>query len=228
MNSPISIRPLAAVLLSAAALLGCSAGAGSETARPDPEPIAFAPCSDGPAAGIQGALCGRHRVWEDRLAQSGRQLDLDVVVLRAIGPEPRSDPIFLVAGGPGEAATLLSRRYSDSWMRRDRDLVLVDQRGTNGDHRLACQEPVERDLQSYLGPLFEKEPFRACRARLEQRAELTKYGTPTAMDDLDEVRAALGYERINLIGGSYGSRASTPPISRASPTWWWTPTATSS
>ena len=88
---------------------------------------------------------------------------------------------------------------------RQRDIVLVDQRGTGKSHPLECrstsnslQELTESDVQS-LGRL------RTCLAGYD--ADVRLYTTPIAMDDLDDVRAYLGYDRINLYGGSYGTRA---------------------
>ncbi len=84
----------------------------------------------------------------------------------------------------------------------------MSQRGTGGDHRLDCSVAGhDDDLQTYLDVLFSVDAFEACRDALARFADLTKYTTPIAMDDLDEVRAALGYEEINLVGGSYGTRA---------------------
>ena len=93
-------------------------------------------------------------------------------------------------------------------------LLFVDQRGTGGSHPLNCDFYNAADLQSYLGYFFPLEDVRKCREQLEQKADLTLYTTPIAMDDLDEVRAALGYERLNLFGGSYGTRASLVYLKR--------------
>ncbi len=153
-------------------------------------------------------LQGTCDVYEDRAARKGRVIGLNVVVLPATGPDPREDPIFLLAGGPGQAATSLAMLAYDSWMRHERDIVLVDQRGTGASNPLHCS--LSGDLegpQGHLEPIFQPELFRACLEELRRRADLTLYSTPIAMDDLDQVREALGYEMINLIGGSYGSRA---------------------
>ncbi|MHC4948082.1 MAG: alpha/beta hydrolase [Planctomycetota bacterium] len=151
---------------------------------------------------------GTFRVAEDRAAGAGRMLDLKVVVLPATGDDPAPDPVFVIDGGPGVSAADLHRRHLDSWMRERRDIVLVSQRGTGGTNRLDCAAPGDDEhLQAYLEPIFDPPRFRACLDELSARADLRHYSTPTAMDDLDDVRAALGYERINLYGGSYGTRA---------------------
>ena len=96
-------------------------------------------------------LCGRLPVWEDRTARRGRRISLNVVVLRAMVKNPRPDPVFWIAGGPGQAATSLARGLARSWMRRDRDIVLVDQRGTGGSNRLDCAPSGDRDDPQALG-----------------------------------------------------------------------------
>ena len=151
---------------------------------------------------------GSFTVFEDRVAGAGRTLDLEIVVLHARADVPRPDPMFLLAGGPGvNAAANASGRRGDP-LRHERDLVFVSQRGTGGNHSLRFRLPGnDENLQGYLEPIFDVPAFEAAVAELSERADLTKYSTPIAMDDLDEVRRALGYEKINLSGGSYGTRA---------------------
>lgn len=158
---------------------------------------------------------GVYRVWEDRDQKAGRLISLEVIVLPAKGDDPRPDPVFIFAGGPGQNVTTMLGQWAGHWMRQDRDIVLVSQRGTGGDNRLACELPgSDDDLQGYLEPIFTEEAFRPCLEELAQRFDLTQYGTADAMDDVDDVRAALGYDKINLYGGSYGSRAELEYIRR--------------
>lgn len=155
------------------------------------------------------ARCGTYEVFEDREAKRGRKIALKIAVLPALGPNPAPDPIFYLSGGPGSAAVEQAGTavFLLEKARRDRDIVLVDQRGTGGSNPLRCDVPARSDLQRYLSDLMSPETAGECRKELEKRANLKLYTTPTAMDDLDEVREALGYERINLFGGSYGTRA---------------------
>lgn len=158
---------------------------------------------------------GSMRVWEDRTVQRGRLLSLEVVVLPATGKNAQPDPVFILAGGPGQNAAGLAGMWSSHWMRADRDIVLVSQRGTGGDNRLWCDlTGSDDDLQGYLEPIFDEQVFRDCLARLAERYDLTQYSTANAVDDLDDVRAALGYDRINLYGGSYGTRAALEYVRR--------------
>lgn len=158
---------------------------------------------------------GKFRVWEDREAESGRILELDVVVIPAAVEDSEPDPVFVFAGGPGQAVANQYNNWAKSWMRQDRDIVLLSQRGTGGTNKLSCDLPADDDnLQGYLDPLFNAPAFRACLEDLEKRFGLTMYSTCVAMDDANDLRQVLGYDKINLYGGSYGSRAELVYIRR--------------
>jgi pimeloyl-ACP methyl ester carboxylesterase len=150
---------------------------------------------------------GTFAVPEDRASGKGRMIHLSVVVLRARSATPKPGPLFVFAGGPGADVTQSQRSYLNSWEQQDRDVVLVSQRGTGGDNRLECPRAADDDnVQDYLDPLFRTEVFRPCLEDLRGRFDLTKYSTFAAADDYNEVRLALGYDRINVTGGSYGTR----------------------
>jgi pimeloyl-ACP methyl ester carboxylesterase len=136
-----------------------------------------------------------------------RILPLRVVVIPARSAKPR-EPIFILAGGPGQAATSLAAAFASA-SPEDHDMVFMDVRGTGTGHALDCafggsDEQPEKYLEPYLAPGSD---FAACRDALQQRADLTQYTTPIAMRDVDELRQAMGYEKINLDAGSYGTRA---------------------
>ncbi|MGK7311479.1 MAG: alpha/beta fold hydrolase [Candidatus Longimicrobiales bacterium M2_2A_002] len=162
------------------------------------------PGYDGPAR------CGSVAVAEDPSDPAGRRLALNVVVLDARGPDSVRvpDPVFVLDGGPGLAAT-----RAVEWVARDlavvletRDVVLVDRRGTGESNALDCPAASPSPGLADRRSVHPRERAAECRRSLEGRADLTKYTSPFAVDDLDAVREALGYERINLYGGSYGSR----------------------
>ena len=169
--------------------------------------IALVPCA---MDGVPGqARCGSHRVWENRDTKQGRQIDLSIIVLSATTLDRRPDPLFALSGGPGDApsfnARFFSRAFSD--IRKHRDLVLIDLRGTGKSAPLTCPELAKPAATGgFDADLLSVPAVRACRARLERSADLTRYTTEIAVDDLDEVRQALGYAQINLYGTSYGSR----------------------
>jgi pimeloyl-ACP methyl ester carboxylesterase len=170
--------------------------------------VALAPCTvPGTTGDVQ---CGHHRVWEDRDARSGRQIDLSIIVLRATETPRPPDALFVLAGGPGQGPSQIAGFVNDVFgdIRRHRDIVLLDLRGTGKSHSLACPELVELPANGiYDADWLSPAALKRCRERLERQADLRLYTTEIAMADLDEVRAALGYEQIDLYGTSYGTRA---------------------
>jgi pimeloyl-ACP methyl ester carboxylesterase len=162
-----------------------------------------------PCASSSEALCGKYQVFENRAANAGRKITLNVVVLPALAAQSAPDPVFFLTGGPGTNATRLARGSGlRRELRRERDLVFVDQRGTGESHLLDCDfGDAGTQAQSYFQELFPLDKVRACRAKLEKIADLKRYTTPVGMADLDDVRAALGYDRINLHAVSYGTLA---------------------
>jgi pimeloyl-ACP methyl ester carboxylesterase len=168
------------------------------------------PCAD--SSKYPDAKCGTVTVFENREAKSGRQIALNIAVLPALNQEHQPDPFFMIAGGPGQAVVGLFmqgvRKDFIAAVRANRDIVLVDQRGTGGSHPLPCElYPASAGVQALFGEFAPAEVVRACRDTLSKDSDLTQYTTPIAMNDLDDVRAALGYDKINLQGGSYGTRA---------------------
>lgn len=201
----------AAILVPLAALLG-AALAGAAPTDPGPVPAVDVRPHACKVPGSRETLrCATHAVWEDRVAGKGRRIGLNIVILPALGPARAPDPVFLLGGGPGEG---IADEAADqvpfvAALRRRRDVVLVDQRGTGRSNPLQCEiyGPGDGDPSRLAGEMFPDEVVRRCRERLEKVADLTLYTTPIAMDDLDEVRAWLGYEKVDLYGGSYGTRA---------------------
>src|SRR5690349_16712859 len=178
---------------------------GQSNPRLELKPCALA---DVPAAA--GAKCGSLTVFENRATKRGRTIDLKVVVLPATGPNRAPDPIFFIAGGPGSSITADADGIAvdAAHLRERRDLVLVDQRGTGGSHPIRCDFYGPPDsLQSFLGDFTPVAAVRKCREMYAKDTDLTQYTTSIAVDDLDDVRAALGAEQINVTGGSYGTRA---------------------
>ena len=169
--------------------------------------VALTPCT---IEGVPGqAQCGTYKVWENREARQGRQIDLSIIVLSALEPNKKADPFFMLQGGPGDAPSFNARFYSRAFhdIRKTRDLVLVDLRGTGKSAALTCPELARPDADgNFDADLLSVPAVRACRARLEKTADLRLYTTEIAVDDLEEVRQALGYGPINVYGTSYGSR----------------------
>ena len=151
-------------------------------------------------------LCATYPVWENRATKQGRKIGLHIVILPALGPDKQPDPVFELGGGPGEGITEVAAFYPDH-ARQKRDVVLVDQRGTGRSNPLDCTlygEPV--DFRRAAADNFPVAEVRKCREELEKVADLGQYTTSAFADDLNEVRVWLGYDKINLVGGSYGTR----------------------
>ena len=185
---------------------------------PPPATLALAPCTIPGIPGIARSVrCGRFEVWEDRAARAGRKIALRVVVVPASGPDRAGDPIVPFAGGPGEAvvddAGGAATPYAE--LNRRRDLVLIDVRGTGDSNSLACA--ALRTREGILGVLDGFLPVagvKACRQALEPRAALAQYTTSNAVDDVDDALGALGYDRVNLVGASYGTFAALEYLRR--------------
>src|SRR3982750_1501589 len=109
------------------------------------------PCKDSKLK--QPSKCGTYTVWENRAAKTGRTIDLTVRVLQATSPIPKPDPVFVRRGGPGEAATSAAAWYGDDPSMADRDIVLVDARGTGKSNGLHCPIPTDGPLQTFMPTL---------------------------------------------------------------------------
>jgi pimeloyl-ACP methyl ester carboxylesterase len=154
---------------------------------------------------LKFARCGTVVVPEDRQRPRQRTIALNVIVMPATSPTPHAPPLFDIDGGPGLPVTKNAEFYASfgSTYRARRDVVMVDQRGTGGSNPLHCSELSAP--QAAYQPLYPAAAVRRCRRVLESNADLTKYGTRDAVADLDSVRAALGYDKIDLFGLSYGT-----------------------
>jgi pimeloyl-ACP methyl ester carboxylesterase len=158
------------------------------------------------AEGPPDASCGTYRVFEDRAARSGRTIDLKIVVAPALRRDPKPDPLFIFEGGPGGGAATLAVQRIPMFRhyQTDRDVVLIDQRGTGESNPLDCAAEADDDDFASIDE-YPVQRFRACLEKLQADARL--YTTSIAMDDIDDARQFLGYREINLWGGSYGTRA---------------------
>ena len=178
------------------------------------ERLTLAPChiakdGDQEAGGAEtNARCGTFLVPENRRLARSRMLPLRVVILPSRASRPR-EPVFILSGGPGQPATDQAQYYRGGWHTGNHEVVLLDLRGTGEGTALNCDlGGSDVDIQGYLdGYLADGTGYAACREALQRRADLRQYTTMSAMQDLDELRQALGYRTINLEGGSYGTRA---------------------
>lgn len=157
---------------------------------------------------VYGAQCGELILKENPADANSKDISVAILRLPAISPVADADPLFLIQGGPGgssiEMANQIHSFFAD--VRKNRDLIFVDQRGTGKSNPLRCEQAAPEDLT-----LTEAEQIKKYIALMKSCAEKYQhdaafYTTVHAVQDLDAVRNALGYEKINLWGGSYGTR----------------------
>jgi pimeloyl-ACP methyl ester carboxylesterase len=151
------------------------------------------------------ARCGELAVAENPGAPGGPSIDLHIAVVPALNRRATAAPLFLLAGGPGQAASDLYAGAAGAFARvnRNHDIVLVDQRGTGRSAALLCTYPDDWNLTTDPLPQL-REATESCLARFGDRVRY--YTTSIAVRDLERVRSALGYATIDLYGSSYGTR----------------------
>jgi pimeloyl-ACP methyl ester carboxylesterase len=151
-----------AIIILAASIGDVPAAAPDPPAAPQRRSVELRPCSP---KGLEAeAKCATYDVFENRGTTSGRRIPLKIVVLPALEKVKRQpDPLFILAGGPGQAATENAKFFARVFarVRRDRDIVMVDQRGTGESNGLDC-DLYGPTVQGHLRDLFPLESIRAC------------------------------------------------------------------
>lgn len=177
----------------------------SFNAYSDEQNFTFENCHvDGVKAQVK---CGKLQVPENYSKPDGEQIGIHFVVLPAIDNSDGKTPLMFLAGGPGQAATELAsdlRRVFNE-VRKTRDLILVDQRGTGESHPLQCEDVLAQNVYELTPEDFSEQDIKDCLATFS--TDLSQYNSENAIRDFDAVRVALGHQQINIYGGSYGTRA---------------------
>lgn len=181
------MRTVAAACAAALVVGGCGGGGTGS--------LHLHRCTIGGSPGVQ-AQCGALSVAENPFAPSWRHIDVHFAVVRATQPNPKPDALFDFAGWGGAGIE------DDAWLVQpfatlnlDHDIVFIDQRGTGQSNALSCTIPTT-DAATTTGAT------RTCVSRIGPR--LKYYTSAVAVDDVDRIRAALGYDKIDIYGGSYG------------------------
>lgn len=206
MTPPALYSPFRVALLALAAAAGAPLPADAAPA----DALTLTPCR---LKGVEHeARCGVLKRPLNPAEPGGRQIDLHVAVLPAVARNKKPDPLFFFAGGPGQSAIELAgtvARLQGRFLNR-RDIVLIDQRGTGRSAPLKCadSDPTVPLAQSN-DPAWMANLLRGCREALQAlpHGDLRQYTTPIAMADAEAVRQALGLGPVNIVGGSYGTRA---------------------
>ena len=179
------------------------------SALPDSNTIEFSNCMLAlPGTTLTApAQCGFLEVSEDPAEPQGRKIKLHIALAKATSTTVMPDPVFIFAGGPGQAA-------SETWVilhgmldkiRKNRDIIMIDQRGTGQSNKLDCEVESPDDLSTRIDLELLVQQTRDCAQVLDGDPRL--YTTTHGMRDYETVRQALGYEKINLLGVSYGTRS---------------------
>jgi pimeloyl-ACP methyl ester carboxylesterase len=158
---------------------------------------------------VQTARCGALSVLENPERPDGRRLAVHFAVIEASSGKSLPDPIVVLMGGPGEKAIESASIYVEKLaaLLSDRDLLLVDQRGTGKSAPLECHLFSPADPAASVRDVFPPAAVSRCARELQKSADLTRYTFYYFASDLERVRRALSYGRLNLFAGSYGTRA---------------------
>ena len=153
------------------------------------------------------AQCGSLEVPENPDEPDGKKISLNIAYAKATSTDVAPDPVFIFAGGPGQAATetWVMLRGTLNKVRRNRDIVMIDQRGTGQSNKLDCPFEGSDDLNTELDLDQLREFTRECLDGLDGDPRF--YTTTHGMRDYDAVRRAMGFDKINLLGISYGTRS---------------------
>lgn len=180
------------------------------------------PFPGGQEAAAHGIECSTLTVPERYGDPGGRTIDLAVAVLHRTTTGAETDPVLFLSGGPGQGALVETAvLWAGSSIREDHDLVLVDQRGTGySTPALQCHELEYPAFDAYAtldeAVAASVRAAAICRDRLVAAGiDLTAYDTVAGAADIERLRAALGFERWNLYGVSYGTRVALEVIRSA-------------
>jgi pimeloyl-ACP methyl ester carboxylesterase len=199
----------------ALAVLVAATGVAAAVGAEPPASQSAAPLAECHVAGIRnGVLCGAVERPLDPAHPERAQIAVRYVVVPAMARRKFADPVFLLAGGPGQSAIAVAAMTMPLFARLNnrRDIVFVDQRGTGQSAPLQCQDPEHETLAEQSNPGRQLRLAMQCKAALltlpyiKSESDLGLFTTSIAVQDLDAVRRELGAERIDLVGASYGTR----------------------
>lgn len=204
----------------------------TDTIKPTPPQPGYTPILEKascpfklPPGQVEGRTveCGYLVVPEDRSDPTGRTVRLAVAICHPPRGASETDPIIYLMGGPGASALEFLYLSFDALfapvLAANRDLILFDQRGVGFsqpaldcpkaydlglellDHELDGKRLTEEEMDNLLG-----EAYMACQRDLSAVADLSAYNTVANAADVNDLRIALGYQQVNLWGGSYGTR----------------------
>jgi len=150
------------------------------------------------------ARCGWFTRPENPAAPEGESIDIRIAVIPALSPNPQPDALTVINGGPGGSSLDMYADMASTFaaIRRERDILILDQRGTGQSNPLDCARLEDADMDESETAV--REATQACLDKLP--GDPRYYTTSVAVQDLEAARAALGYEALNVYGVSYGTR----------------------
>ncbi|HKW44120.1 MAG TPA: alpha/beta fold hydrolase [Candidatus Eremiobacteraceae bacterium] len=199
----MTLRRFNALAAATATIAGCLAAAPATAS-----PVFFRHSCEEQLNAPKGARCGIVVVPESRAQAGGKTIGLNVLVLPASAGPKQTDAIVDIVGELGQPAVStngIDFAAITGSAHATRDLVLVDPRGTGGSRPLQCEIFPGSGAARFFAPDWPTDILEKCGARLGSIADLSQYSTDNEADDLDDVRAALGYDKFDLVGAAYGS-----------------------
>jgi len=193
-------------LIQIASLVVITANVQADQAVPL-EPINFEQCQVKLSAIEYDAECGTLLRPENPSQPNGKQVELFVAKFPSTSAKPEADAFTLIQGGPGGSSIDMTISYYPILpaILSKRDVIVVDQRGTGRSNKLACPEPEDNAQNISFDPVVAAEYAKLCLEK-NKSSDLRYYTTSVAVQDLDAVRQAAGYEKLTVYGVSYGTR----------------------
>ncbi len=159
--------------------------------------------------------CGTVSVPRDYGNPGGGRFALAVVVVKSLTQPSRPDPVVYISGGPGSPLTVYAAHQARSPYAPDRDLILVDQRGTGRSEPRLCPDHESANISATVAvaentgdeaQAARRAAMTACSDEASTRGfDLKDFGTRVTVEDFEQVRQALGIDRWNVYGESYGT-----------------------
>lgn len=188
-------------------LAGFAQAGRTETVTIPQRAVAPAPCPIEVAPALAGRVqCGTIEVPENRERVDGRKVMVHFAIVRPEQPVAGRAPILFVMGGNGSGLKNLKRQPGIARrLSREDTVIYVDHRGSTpwGKPDMSCQEFPE-GLEA-ANPKVDPAKVETCRKSLVERMDVNAYGAFEAAQDLKDVRLALGIDRWNVYGVSYGT-----------------------
>lgn len=204
-----NVKKWCAAILICLSILSCKTPSDQKSRIDDPGERLFPSLLEPRLLGSNDTIYeGYFSVAENRRLNT-KEIKLYIVVIPASDEKNVRSPVFYFQGGPGDAATNMIHYFLKRPVYyKNRDIVLIDFRGTGKSNPLHCSgTQVRNTTQACMDEMFPLDSVKKCFDELSAMADLTQYTTEIALEDVEAVRQWLGYNAVNVFGQSYGTRA---------------------